>query len=277
VEAIYEPGDRPGDWRPTPPDFGSAVHPGAGEIEPFALDDSRQFLPPPPPDLDTAEYTDAYEEVMALGDRFSVYRTEDETAVADFWAYDRPGMGTPVVMYNQVVQALAVREGNTMAENARLFALANVAMADAGITAWECKYEDSFWRPVTGIREGDADGNPGTIGNPLWEPLGAPGGGGGEAFTPPFPSYVSGHSAFGAACFGVLTDFYGTDAVPFTLTSDELPGVTRAYSSFSQAAKENGDSRIFLGIHWRFDDTYGQQAGRQVADFVFDHYMTPVG
>ena len=275
VEAAYEPGTRPGNWQPTGPGFQPAVHPGAGEIEPFAVDDSRQFLPPPPPDLDTQEYADAYHEVMALGERDSLVRTADQTEIGYFWAYDRAGLGTPVVLYNQVMQAVAVQEGNTMAENARLFALGNVAMADAGITAWECKYADNFWRPVSGVQNGDIDGNVATVGDPLWEPLGAPGGTG-PNFTPPFPAYVSGHSTFGAACFGVLTDFYGTDAVSFSLTSDELPGVVRHYDRFSQASEENGRSRIYLGIHWSFDDVYGRQTGAQVANFVTDHDLTPL-
>jgi len=183
-------------------------------------------------------------------------------------------MGTPVALFNQVLQTVATQEANTRSENARLFAMANVAMADAGIVAWACKYVDNFWRPITGIRNGDLDGNPDTAVDTEWEPLGAPDEFG-DGFTPSFPAYVSGHSTLGAALFRTLGNFYGTDAVPFQLTSDETPGVVRTYSSFTQAAAENGDSRIYLGVHWRFDDTFGQRAGRAVADDVFDKNFAP--
>lgn len=275
-DAEYEPGNRPGDWTPTGPHFDLPVHPGAGDTDPFAVASIDDFLPPPPPRLDSAEYAVAYNEVYDLGERLSPFRTADQTEAGVFWAYDRRGMGTPVALYNQVLQTLAVQEGNTMSENARLFATANVAMADAGITAWACKYVDNLWRPVTGIREGDLDGNSDTVADRAWEPLGAPGEHEDEDFTPPFPSYVSGHSAFGAAAFRTLEHFYGADPIPFELRSDELPGVVRRFTSFSQAAAENGDSRIYLGVHWRFDDTFGQRAGRAIADDVFDKNFTPL-
>jgi hypothetical protein len=276
-DAFYEAGDRPGDWQPTPPQFvETPLHVGAGDIEPFGMVSIDEFVPPPPPRLDSAEYAEAYNEVYDLGDRISPFRTDDQTEIGSFWAYDRRSLGTPLALFNQVLQTVAVDQGNTMPENARLFAAANVAMVDAGITAWECKYVDNLWRPVTGIHNGDLDGNAATVADPAWEPLSAPDDDGGDPFTPPFPAYVSGHSTFGAALFRTLANFYGTDAISFRLTSDELPGVTRSFTSFSQAAAENGDSRIYLGVHWRMDDTYGQQAGRAVADAVFDQNFTPL-
>jgi hypothetical protein len=271
----YTPGSDPGDWRPTEPGNLPALGPGWGLVTPFMMDNSSQFEPPPVPALTSDEYTTAYNEVKSLGEKDSTTRTADQTEIGIFWGYDRPGTGTPPALYNQIVQVIANQKHNTTVENARLFALANLAMADSGIAAWQCKYVENFWRPITGIREGNSDGNDDTAGDPTWEPLGAPGGAN-PNFTPPFPAYVSGHATFGAAVFEVLKDFYHTDHVKFTLHSDELPGVTRTFNSFSQAADENGRSRIYLGIHWQFDNTEGQALGRKVADFAFANALTRV-
>ncbi|HVH04691.1 MAG TPA: vanadium-dependent haloperoxidase, partial [Myxococcota bacterium] len=175
-------------------------------------------------------------------------------------------------------------------------ALVNTAMADAGIASWESKYFYQFWRPVTGIRESDGggptglgDGNPSTLGDPDFSPLGAPASNlQGPNFTPPFPAYPSGHATFGGALFETLRNFYGTDRIPFTFVSDELNGVTRdnagnvrplkprSFKTLSQAEEENGQSRIYLGIHWSFDKTQGIAQGRRIADWVFARAFTPV-
>lgn len=270
----YTPGTEVGEWRPTPPDYMMALSAGWGKVKPFAMASGKQFRPPAPPDLTSQEYTDAYNEVKELGRVDSTLRTDEMTEIGLFWAYDHEGMGSPVVMYNQMTRVIARQEGNTMLQNARLFALLNVSLGDAGIAAWDSKYHDNFWRPVTGIQLGDDDGNPDTLGEGTWMPLGAPGGAWPD-FTPSFPAYVSGHSTFGAATVAVLQDFYGRDDIAFSLTSDELPGVVRNYTSLSQAARENGMSRIFLGIHWRFDDIWGQETGRHVAEHVIHSMMLP--
>jgi hypothetical protein len=170
-------------------------------------------------------------------------------------------------------------------------------MADSGIAIWESKYHYQFWRPVTGIRESDAgtgptgggDGNAGTVGDPTFLPLGAPASNlTGPNFTPPFPAYPSGHAGFGGALFETLRRFYGRDDIAFTFTSDEYNGVTRdnqgnvrplmprSFSSLSEAENENGQSRIFLGIHWVFDKDEGITQGRKVADYVFDNAFVPL-
>jgi hypothetical protein len=266
----------PGKWRPDP------LNPTQKELgvtwgmtEPFAIDSPQQFTPPHPPALDSPEYAAAYNEVKTIGAKNSAVRTAEQTEIGLFWAYDRIYMGSPLALYNQVMHTLAVQEGNTLEENARLFAVANVAMADSALCSWDCKNVEDFWRPITAIRYGDLDDNALTDPDPAWKPLGAPGGGIVFDFTPPFPAYVSGHATFGAAVFRVLEHFYGTDAKTFTLTSDELPGVTRTFNSFSQAAEENGISRIYLGIHWSFDNVEGQKMGRAIADEVFQKVATP--
>jgi hypothetical protein len=179
-------------------------------------------------------------------------------------------------------------------ELARLLALANVAMADAGIAAWDSKYHWDLWRPITGIRESDVgtgptglgDGNPNTVGDTTFHPLGAPASNlMGPNFTPPFPAYPSGHATFGGALFEVLRRFYHTDRVTFTFISDEFNGITRAndgtirpliprtFTSFSQAEEENGQSRIYLGIHWSFDKVEGIAQGNKVGAYVFAHAL----
>jgi membrane-associated phospholipid phosphatase len=170
-----------------------------------------------------------------------------------------------------------------------VLALVNVAIADATIVVWDTKYFYDFWRPVTGIREasrgtgptGLGDGNPDTRADPNWTPLGAPASNlTGPNFTPPFPSYISSHAGLGSAMFQMMRRLYG-DSIAFTFVSDELNGITRDnrgrvrprlprnFSSLSQAEEENGQSRIYLGVHWQFDKTEGMVAGRRVADYVF--------
>jgi hypothetical protein len=170
-------------------------------------------------------------------------------------------------------------------------------MADAGTAIWESKYHYRYWRPVTGIREADpgtgpsgaGDSNPQTLGDPNFSPLGAPASNlQGPNFTPPFPAYPSGHAGFGAALFQTLRNLFGRDRVRFTFVSDEFNGETldnegqlrplrpRTFRSLSEAEEENGQSRIYLGIHWSFDKTEGIAQGRKVADYVFARAFRPV-
>lgn len=268
----YLPSSDPGRWRPDPLNPGQeAWGPAWGQMQTFAIPSVDGYMPPPMPALGSQEYADAFNEVKELGSLNSTSRTQEQTDIGYFWAYDREGLGTPHRLFNKVLQTVAVQEGNTPAENARLFAKASVAMADAGVVAWDSKFAYDLWRPVTGIREADTDGNPATIADPNWTPLGAPGGTGTD-FTPPFPTYVSGHATFGGALFGVLQEFYGTDDIAFTLESEELtgPSAIRDFDSFSEAMAENGRSRVYLGIHWNFDDTVGQEVGQLIARDLFD-------
>ncbi len=171
------------------------------------------------------------------GDTTPTERTEDQTLAGIYWAYDgTPSLCAPPRLYNQIAVAIADQMGTDIVDLARLLALVNVAMSDAGVASWESKYYYQFWRPVTGIREADrgtgptgrGDGNPLTIGDPEFSPLGAPASNlQGPDFTPPFPAYPSGHAVFGGALFQTLRNFYRTDNIPFTFVSDELNGETR--------------------------------------------------
>ena len=292
--------DAPGHWRQDPVSL-APIALGAkwGKVRPFVLRSGRQFRAPPPPSMTSEAYTRAYDEAKALGGdgvTTPTERTEEQTRIGVYWAYDgTPSLCAPPRLYNQLVATLTEREDNVI-RLARLFALVNVALADAGIAIWESKFHYDFWRPVTGIREADegtgptgaGDGNPATIGDPGFMPLGAPASNlTGPNFTPPFPTYPSGHAGFGGALFQVLRRFYGTDRVAFTFVSDELNGVTvandgqvrplvpRSFNSFSEAEEENGQSRIYLGIHWEFDKTEGIAQGRRVGNYVFNHAFRP--
>jgi hypothetical protein len=265
----YFPGTGAGEWRPDPRDTTQvAWGPGWGTVATFCLTGSRQFPVPPPPALGSVEYAEAWQEVREYGAKQSAVRTADQLEVGIFWAYDRSGLGPPPVLYSRNLHEIATQRGNSEAQNARLFAMASVAMADAAIACWDSKFDYNLWRPITAIREADTDGNEATQKQADWEPYGMPGGGIFANFTPPFPAYVSGHASMGSALFGALRAFYDRDEVAFSLTSDELPGVTRHFGSFSEADQENADSRVWLGVHWRFDQTEGQVLGGKVAEYV---------
>jgi PAP2 superfamily len=296
------PSDAPGVWRQDPiSQLPVALGAHWGEVLPFAMDSPSEFRAPPPPDLSSEAYTAAFEEARALGGdgvHTLTLRTAEQTRIGVFWAYDAtPVLCAPPRLYNQIALRIATRMHTHGIELARLLALVNVAMADAGIAVWESKYHYQFWRPVTGIREADpgtgptglGDGNPDTHGDPTFWPLGAPASNlsGGVDFTPPFPAYPSGHAGFGGALFQTLRNFFGTDSIPFTFVSDEFNGVTvdsrgdarpllpRSFTSLSQAEEENGQSRIYLGIHWSFDKREGIAQGRQVANAVFERIFQP--
>jgi hypothetical protein len=266
-----------------------------GACVPFVLATGSQFRLPPPPAMDSAEYTAAYNEVKSLGGDGIVtptVRTPEQTFIGIYWAYDgTPSLCAPPRLYNQIAVQIADQRNLDATQLARLLALVNVAMADTGMAAWDSKYHWDLWRPITGIRESDpgtgptgsGDGNPNTIGDTTFMPLGAPASNlMGPNFTPPFPAYPSGHAAFGGALFQVMRRFFGTDDIQFTFVSDEYNGMTRAndgtvrpyvprtFANLSQAEEENGQSRIYLGIHWSFDKTSGITQGRQVADYIFD-------
>src|SRR5438874_5124685 len=235
----YFPSDLPGHWRQDPISLiPLALGAHWGECISFVVTSPSQFRAPPPPDMTSSAYTAAYNEVKNLGGATGSQRTEEQTFIAIFWAYDgTPSLCAPPRLYNQITVQIADQRRLRAIQFARLLALANVAMADAGMTVWESKYYYDFWRPILGIRESDpgtgptglGDGNPYTIGDPNFMPLGAPASNlTGPNFTPPFPAYPSGHAGFGGTLFQVMRRFYATDNIAFTFVSDEFTGPTRA-------------------------------------------------
>lgn len=249
----FRPQFGPGLWQPTPPGYKAALLPQWPRVKCFALRAADQFRPGGPPPLTSIEYETAYREVSELGGTGSRARTREQTAIAHFWA-DGDGTVTPPGHWNRIAQSVACDRGLSLEENARLFALLNVALADAGIACWDCKFKYEFWRPVHAIREAE----------PSWTPL---------LDTPPFPAYTSGHSTFSGAAAAVLASYFGTDAVRFRSTSEE--GTARSFASFSSAAAEAGQSRIYGGIHWQFDNVEGLHCGREVGGYVSKYFIRP--
>ena len=246
-------------WIPTPPAFAGALLPQWPLVTCWALRNGSQLRQGSPPLLTSVQYTIAFNEVKRLGRADSSERTPEQTQIALFWA-DGSGTATPPGHWLLIAQHIAEEQGLTLLETSRLLALLSIAEADAAIVSWDHKYAYNHWRPVTAIQHADQDGNPNTAADPAWSALIA---------TPPFPAYTSGHSTFSGAAARVLAHFFGTDNIAFDDGSDALPGVVRSFTSFSQAAEEAGQSRIYGGIHWQYDNQVALQTGRALADVVF--------
>jgi hypothetical protein len=260
-------GSGPGYWVPTGPAFASFLMPQWGFVTPFCMTSSAQFRPAGPPALDSEKYAQDFTEVKMLGGAVGSSRTEDQSQIARFWA-DGGGTETPPGHWNHIAQDVSAAQGNTLDQNARLFALLNMAMADAGICAWDAKYVFSNWRPVTAIRNAESDGNDATESDAAWTSF---------IGTPPFPDYVSGHSTFSGAAATVLGIFYGSDDISFSTGSDFLPGVIRSFESFSSAANEAAMSRVYGGIHFRFASDDGLSGGLAIGEWTISHFLQSKG
>jgi len=256
-------GTDPGVWRPTPPTFAPMVTAWLATVTPFTLKSPDQLRAPRPPALTSHRYSEAYNEVKALGSLSNSARTPEQTDLALFWAANYQ------VLWNQVLRELVDAHVHDIASSARLFALVNLAVADAVITVWDSKVHYVLWRPVTAIQEGDEDGNPATVGDPNWLPL---------ITTPFYPDYTSGANGVTGAVTRSLALFFGTDHMAFSLTTTNPAAVqqTRTYTRFSEAAAEVVNARIYEGIHFRFADVAARKQGRHVAQWVFSHFLQPV-
>ena len=289
---LYAPSPEPGQHRVDPQNPGqSFLDPHWGGVLPFGVANLTSVIPAgPPPALGSATYAAHFNEVKAKGAASGSTRSPDETVQGVFWAYDGArGLGVPPRLYNQAVRAISMKRESSEADNARLFALVNMAMADAGIQAWHEKYLYNLWRPVVGIREADlgfgptggGDNNLSTAGDPCWLPYGSPRSNqpGEVSFTPGFPAYPSGHATFGTAAFRVAERVLNLPAgFTFEFVSDELNGVTTDNRdqavrprhsrtlTIESAIRENLESRVFLGVHWRFDGDRGKAIGEEIAD-----------
>ncbi|WP_293146749.1 MULTISPECIES: phosphatase PAP2 family protein [unclassified Microcoleus] len=251
-----------GSWVSTPPALAAALAPQWPDVTPFAMTSGSQFRPSGPPALDSAKYAAEFNEVKEIGKSDSLTRTPDQTAIAKFWA-NGAGTFTPPGHWNQIAQEAAALAGNSLEDNARLFALLNMAQADAAITSWDAKYQYNLWRPVTAIRQAETDNNPNTTADPLWAPL---------ITTPPFPEYTSGHSTFSGAAEPVMNAVFGSD-FGFADKGDKTVNSLRTYENFAQAADESGMSRIYGGIHFMTANVDGLSSGRKVGNYVVENFL----
>jgi hypothetical protein len=274
LDFAYPQGTAPGEWRFTPDfPFPIAFAPGWGAVSPFVLKRGSQFRPQAPYGVRGRKYAADYNEVKLLGGDNVITasaRTADHTEIGLFWLESSP------LAWNRLARALAFRRGLDLWENARLFGLLNLAMADGYIASWDAKYHYNFWRPITAIRLGDTDGNPNTAGIADWTPL---------QFSYPMPDHDSAHAVEGGVAAEVLARVLGTDDIAFTACSTTVgagrtctdPSPTlREYSSLSHAAEENAASRIYVGIHFRRAVEEGLQHGRKIGAYAVSRALKRV-
>jgi membrane-associated phospholipid phosphatase len=257
ADGIDHSGDVPGRWRPTPSGYLAALHPQWATLLPFTMTAPDQFRPTGPPARPGAAFRQAAAEVASLGDARSTVRTAEQTESARYWN-DAIGSYAPAGHWNAIAAGLVARARKSLTEEAELFAQLNVGMADAGIAVADAKYTFWLWRPVTVIRAGGGGMAPG----PNWLPL---------LDTPNHPSYISGHSAFSGAAATILTAWFGGG--PFSFTSASVPGVSRSFANFQQAAEEAALSRLYGGIHFRFDNVDGLATGRAVGAWTLKAFQ----
>jgi hypothetical protein len=248
-----------GEWQPTPPRYLPPLLPQWRSVAPFGVRSVLRFLPPAPPELGSAEYRRDLAEVRSIGERRSITRSAEQTLIALFWD-DGEGTVTPPGHWNRIAQQASRDRRLDVVDNARIFALLNISLADAAILCWEAKFRYALWRPVTAIREAERDDGL------AWVPL---------LTTPPFPSYTSGHSTFSGAAAAALAAGFGTDEIAFRIGSEGLPSVTRSFRGLRAAAEEAGRSRIFGGIHYELDNREGLSCGKALAEEIARTLLLP--
>lgn len=255
-------GEDPGEWRPTPPS--NAIDPNSwiSEVDPFTLLSPSQLRTPGPRRLTSAAYAAEYDEVRSLG-AVNSPRDPVQDAIARFYDVN------PLELFNRTFRTISQTEGLSLVEEARLFAMLNVAGADAIIGCWSEKRFHAFWRPITAIRLGDDDGNPRTEGDESWTPLVA---------TPPYSDHTSGYNCVSGSFMHTGKAFFGRDRMDFDVVrAASAPGVSRSYSRLTDVVGDTIDARVFQGVHFRSADVQGARLGRQVAEWVDANAFRPVG
>jgi hypothetical protein len=260
---FIQPPVGPGVWIPDyPPFFG--VFAGIGKMQPFTMTSPSQFRPGPPPALTSPTFTRDFLEVKAFGSSNSTVRTQDQTNAALWWDDI-----DSVITWNVAASTMSHAHGFDISQNARLFALLNMAGHDAAVSVFDTKYSYMFWRPIQAIHRANTAGNPLLTADPNWMPL---------LPTPPFPEYSSAHTTHSGASTGVLLAFFGEGYNPFSLTDHKAnPPITRSFSSIGQAMDELISARVWVGFHYRNSDIVGQQVGRQISSFALSHFLRVAG
>ncbi|HEY9769669.1 MAG TPA: CARDB domain-containing protein [Coleofasciculaceae cyanobacterium] len=291
---VFEPTNKPGAWRPIITVNGEVVEqtplgPQFESVPPFFIPSTQQFRPDGPPQFGSPKFARETEDVRMKGglkdtDVTNITRTGEETEIAQFWSLDRTDTFRPPGHWNLIAQEAILQnqkngEELSLIDTARLFAQLNIALTDAGVVSWDSKFDFDQPRPEQTINADprnqiipqpgfgyeNIDGNPISKQDPDWDPL---------IGTPAFPDYTSGHATFGGAASKVLESFFGDD-FGFEITSQDIPGLARSFDSFSQAAAENGDSRVFGGIHINSSSIEGLESGENIGQFVVDNALTP--
>jgi hypothetical protein len=260
---FYQPtSSEPGEWQLTPdcpPSGGVFSH--WSKVKPFVIRRADQFRADPPPALTSRKYARAYKEVKDVGGADSSERSEEMADIVQLYA----AVGD-AILWNPIAGQLAAAANGSLAENARMFALLNVALHDVAVALVDTKYHYAFWRPETAIRNGGADHNPRTEPDPSFKPF---------ISTPCHPSYVSGHAATSYAVRAVLERIFGPRGHDIVVSSPALPDVTLRYSKLSDITADIDDARVYGGIHFRFDQENGEEQGGRVGAYVYKHILRP--
>jgi hypothetical protein len=253
----YRPHAAPGQYVPTVLPAAS----GWAAVRPFALKSANQFRPADPYALSSPKWAKDYNEVKRMGAKTGSARSAEQTEIASFWEL------TGAATYNPLVGQLSAAKRLGVMENARLYALVNIAAADAFIAVFDAKYAHNFWRPVTAIRNGDRHGNSANERDPAWEPF---------IPTPMHPEYPCAHCISAAATASVLQAAFG-DAIPTVrLTSTSAPGVTRSFVKLSDYVAEVIDARVYDGVHYRTSGEVGADMGRKIGQFTVQNHLSPL-
>ena len=232
-----------------------------GSVTPWVMERGSQFRPSPPPALASAEWAADYNEVKDIGGKKSAKRTSEQTDTARFWTITGPQSFDPIV------RQLASAPGRSLSQNARLFALVEMAVADSYIAVFDAKYTYNFWRPITAIRNGDIDGNDATARDAAWVPL---------VDTPLHPEYPCAHCINSGAARAVLESEFGAGPNPLTMTSATAPGVVHKWASIQEYAEEVSLARIYGGIHWRNSTVVGKAMGKKIGELAVQNYLKPI-